>query len=89
MEGWFIPAMIVLAIASRFIAGSMDRERIRRYIKEGGGEVLDIAWAPFGPGWFGSRERIYFVSYRDRDGETENVHCKTSMWSGVYFTEEY
>jgi len=51
---WFvIPAMVVLAIVSRLIAGSMDREWIRRYIQERGGKVLDITWAPFGPGWLG------------------------------------
>jgi len=86
---WFvIPAMVALAIVGRLIAGSMDRERIRRYIQERGGNVLDITWAPFGPGWFGARERIYSVCYRNSEGKTEDVYCKTSMWSGVYFAGE-
>jgi len=37
---------------------------------------------------FGARERIYSVCYRNSEGETKDVHCKTSMWSGVYFTDE-
>jgi len=28
------------------------------------------------------------VYYRNSEGKTEDVHCKTSMWSGVYFTGE-
>ena len=85
----FLPAVIVVAITVRIIAGFMDRERIQRFIGERGGRVLEISWAPFGPGWFGARgTRIYAVSYVDKEGGRHEVYCKTSMWSGVYFTDD-
>ena len=82
-------AVLALAVLIRLIAGSLDRERIRKYVEDRGGTILEIRWDPFGPGWFGSRnERIYAVSYRDCDGNTHDAHCKTSLWSGVYFTDD-
>jgi hypothetical protein len=85
----FIPVVIVVAITVRIIAGFMDRERIQRFIGERSGRVLEISWAPFGPGWFGARgTRIYAVAYADKEGMRHDVYCKTSMWSGVYFTDD-
>ena len=77
------------AIVLRAISGQMDRERIREYLREEGGEALHIAWTPFGPGWFGSRsERIYEVTYRTPGGAVQKATCKTSLLSGVYWTQE-
>ena len=84
-----IPVMIIVAIAIRLAAGGMDHDRIRQYVEERGGTVLDSNWAPLGPGWFGEKsDRIYYVRYRDKDGNEHEAHCKTSMWTGVYFTED-
>jgi hypothetical protein len=79
----FIPIVIAL----RLIAGALDRDRIKEHIENAGGQVLDINWNPFGTGWFGSKnERIYDVTYRTRQGKTVTATCKTSMFSGVYWT---
>ena len=79
-----IPCVILL----RVIADRMDRERIREYLEAKGGKVLDITWEPFGPGWFGSEsERIYEVTFRMRKGAVLKATCKTSLFSGVYWTE--
>lgn len=85
----FILVPISLAIGFRVLAGSMDHSRIREYIEGRGGRVLDCQWSPFGKGWFGERsDRIYEVRYRDRDGNLHQATCKTSLWTGVYWTED-
>src|SRR3954452_2246110 len=67
----------------------MDHDRIKQYVEERGGKVLDSHWSPLGPGWFGEKsDRIYGVRYLDKDGNEHEAHCKTSMWTGVYFTED-
>ena len=91
MEGIFllVPVAILFALVIRHIAGGMDGDRIRRYIQGRGGAVQESRWSPFGPGWFGARsERLYRVRYVDRDGAEHEADCKTSMWTGVYFTED-
>jgi hypothetical protein len=79
-------SVIGVAITIRIFAGRFDRRRIREYVESGGGTVLDIVWNPFGPGWSGSRERIYDVKYKTRHGHTRVSTCKTSMSAGVYWT---
>jgi hypothetical protein len=84
-----ILVVIGIAIAFRLFAGSMDRERIRSYVENRGGKVIEATWAPFGPGWFGgNKERIYQVRYIDHDGNMHEAYARTSMWTGVYFTED-
>jgi hypothetical protein len=84
-----IPIVICIALAFRLLAGSMDRERIRGYVENRGGKVISATWAPFGPGWFGgNKERIYQVRYIDHDGNVHEAYARTSMWTGVYFTED-
>jgi len=83
--------VIVLAIVIliRVIADSYDRERIQNYIEERGGRMGEIHWDPFGPGWFGEKsDRIYEVTYLDKDNNRRRASCKTSAWTGVYFTED-
>ncbi|HBT75801.1 MAG TPA: hypothetical protein DEB39_02500 [Planctomycetaceae bacterium] len=77
-----------LAAVCRLIAGSLNHERIRKYVGESGGTVHRIEWTPFGPGWLGDRNPIYHVLYRDREGTEHDAYCKTSMWAGVYFTRD-
>jgi hypothetical protein len=93
VEGFLIliPVFLALALAVLFrvAAGGMDHGRIREYVESRGGQVLDSSWAPFGPGWFGEKsDRIYLVRYLDAEGHEHEAHCKTSMMTGVYFTED-
>lgn len=85
----FIVGIIAVAILFRVTAGGMDHQRVREYVEGRGGRLLDCHWAPFGTGWFGEKsDRIYEVRYRDRDGNLHQATCKTSMWTGVYWTED-
>ena len=84
-----IPVAILVAILFRVGAGSMDNDRLREYVESRGGRIIASNWAPFGPGWFGEKsDRIYQVRYIDRDGNEHDAYAKTSMWTGVYFTED-
>jgi len=85
----FITIAIVVAVLLRLIAGSMNHRRIREYTRARGGRVTDIEWDPFGPGWFGEKDSaIYRVRYVDKQGRRHQAHCKTSLLSGVYFTQD-
>lgn len=91
MEGFLllIPVVIVIAIVVRLVMGAMDRDRIREYVGGQGGQLLEASWSPLGPGWAGEKsDRIYRVQYLDREGNEHQAHCKTSMWTGVYLTED-
>jgi len=84
-----VPVFFVLvfsfAIGCRVIAGTWNHERIRTYIENKGGKMINIVWTPFGPGWFTEQTNaIYEIDYYDRDGNHRRAHCKTSMFSGVY-----
>ena len=80
---------IVIAIVIRLMAGGMDGDRVAEYIRSQGGEMIESHWSPFGRGWFGEKnDRIYEVRYRDRLGNIHEATVKTSMFSGVYFTED-
>lgn len=83
---------ILVAICAAFIrlmAGSTDKTRVRNYIESQGGRMLDSQWSPFGKGWMGEKDaRIYRVQFEDRFGNIREATVKTSMFSGVYFTED-
>lgn len=84
-----VPLFVVLAIVIWLFARSMDGDRIEQYIESRGGTLLEKHWAPFGRGWFGEKsDRIYEVRYLDKDGNEHQATCKTSLWSGVYWTED-
>ena len=84
-----VPLFIAIAVGIRLFAGVLNHERIKEYIANKGGTVTGIQWSPFGPGWFGEKsDAIYETNYRDRDGHTHVAYCKTSMFSGVYITED-
>ncbi|HEX2839494.1 MAG TPA: hypothetical protein VHN77_15360 [Phycisphaerales bacterium] len=90
--GGAIVCIIVVALVAvlvRLAAGASDHERIHGEIARRGGTVTGITWEPFGKGWFGEKnDRIYKVSWRDAAGQGRTAWCKTSMMSGVYFSEE-
>jgi len=84
-----VVVMIGLSLVFRLGAGSMDDGRIREHIEQAGGQVRSIDWAPFGQGWFGSKnERIYEVVYEDAASNVHRAYCKTSALAGVYWTED-
>lgn len=79
----------VVALLIRMIAGSADESRIAEYIRSRGGRIVSVQWSPFGRGWFGEKnDRIYEVVYYDADGRQHFATCKTSLFSGVYWTED-
>ena len=91
MDNGFLVVLgfIALAIVIRIFAGGLDGDRVRAYIEKRGGRLLSSGWAPFGKGWFGEQsDRIYEVRYLDSDGNEHEASCKTSMFTGVYFTED-
>jgi hypothetical protein len=80
---------LAFALGMRLLAGTLDHDRIRQYIQSRGGRVQSIHWSPFGRGWFGDKHnRIYDVAYDDAGGQPHVATCKTSFWSGVYWTED-
>jgi hypothetical protein len=85
-----IPLLLFLAIfVIWLIARGMDTDRVKEYIEARGGKLLEKHWAPFGKGWFGEKsDRIYEVRYLDKNGNEHQASCKTSLWSGVYWTED-
>lgn len=91
MEPLFFVLIFFLAVALgfRLLAGSLDHQRIEEYIGERGGRIISISWAPFGKGWFGEqKDRIYEVVYYDPQSNQHMATCKTSMFGGVYFTDD-
>jgi hypothetical protein len=93
MEGAGIAALVVLALVVGIgiwaFSMSLDKNRITDYVQQRGGRIVSISWAPFGNGWFGEKEeRIYEVVYYDSAGNQHFATCKTSLWTGVYWTED-
>lgn len=80
---------VLCALAYRLVAGLLDKWRIRNYVTTAGGTVLSCRWSPFGPGWLGEKhDRIYSVGYLDNAGSEHRAYCKTSMFTGVYFSQD-
>ena len=84
-----IPIVVVAIILFRMEAGRRDHERIRRYINSRGGRVIGCQWTIAARGWFFEKgERFYEVTYADAEGNLHRATCKTSTWTGVYFTDD-
>ena len=84
-----IVAAVALVVLIRLFAGGLDKQRIDDYVRQLGGRVQSIRWSPLGRGWFGERNaRIYEVVYYDAQGSLHRATCKTSLFSGVYWTED-
>jgi len=80
---------IVGIIGLRLTAGNFDTDRIEEEIRTNGGKLISKEWSPFGKGWIGEKyNRIYKVVYLDKDDNTHEAFVKTSMLSGVYFTQD-
>ena len=90
MTGGMIFVFMVVIVAISLLGRSGDKERVRVYFAERGEELLDITRKRFGPGWRGEKDsRIYQVRYRDKLGNIHQAFCKTSIFSGVYLSEDY
>jgi hypothetical protein len=84
-----ICVVVGVVVMIRLWAGSLDGDRIDRYIGSKGGVLIDTRWTPFGKGWFGSEhQRLYEIRYFDADANEHKATCKTNMLAGVYFTED-
>lgn len=83
----WLTGSLALWLVLRLIEDRLDRSRIAGHVAQEGGTIIRIEWNPFERGWFGDRRnRIYQVTYRTRKGKTVTATCKTSMFSGVYWT---
>lgn len=83
----FAVAMLA-ALAIRIVMHFVDKSRIRHEIESKSGRVVAIKWNPFGRGWFFERgERHYQVNYIDPSGATISTGCKTSLFTGIYWSE--
>jgi len=80
--------IILSIIAFRVLLWFLDKRRVRDAIKAKGGSAINITWEILGPGWIGEGwERIYHVTYLDRDGNRHSRYCKTSMLTGVWWLD--
>jgi len=87
--GAFVVLFIVFVVVLRLFAGSLDTERIEQYVRDRGWKLIDRSWDPFGPGWFGEKsDRIYEIIFEDQQGDTHRAHAKTSLFTGVYLTND-
>jgi catechol 2,3-dioxygenase-like lactoylglutathione lyase family enzyme len=83
----FLAAVIVFFIRS--LAGGMDRGRVEEYLRRRGAKLISASGEPLGKGWLGVKsDRIYRVLYVDAEGQERSAICRSSIWSGVYFTED-
>jgi hypothetical protein len=89
VEVLLVIAGIALVILIWVGTMSLDKNRIRDYVEGRGGRIVSISWAPFGRGWFGEKEeRIFEVVYYDSDGNQHFATAKTSLFTGVFWTED-
>lgn len=85
----FPVVFLIMAGSIRVFAGHLDKKRIHEYFFSRSFKILMLNWDPFGPGWLGGNNaRIYFAKYKDKDGNLYEASIKTSMWNGVYITNE-
>lgn len=82
-------AVLLAVVGLRLWAGSLDGPRIREYLQQRGCKLLGTRWTPFGKGWLSEgTERIYEVEYEDAAGGRHKATVKTSMLTGVFFTDD-
>src|SRR5262245_53306239 len=85
----YVPVVLAVVVVLRVFADRLDRRRIEADVAARDGVVLDITWKPFGRGWFGEKsDRVYLVEWTDRTHVTRTSWCKTSLFTGVYWTDD-
>ena len=63
-----------------------DDDRGEAQVRDRGRTLGDRSRDPLGPGWFGEQDsRTYAIVYKE--GRLHRTHAKTSMMSGVYYTD--
>jgi hypothetical protein len=86
---WIVFGLIALVVVVRLLAGGMDGDRIAGYLRSRGCVLRSKVWTPFGRGWFGDKkDRIYAIEYDDPDGNRRRATAKTSLFAGVYLTDD-
>ena len=85
---FYVALALLAALIVHALIRAADRERILKAVRARGHRDVEIHWAPFSPGWFGSgQDRQYRVVFRDPDGERHERLCRTSAFSGVYWRD--
>jgi hypothetical protein len=90
MPGLLIAGVfIVFAIGIRILCHFLDKDRIKSEIEQRGGSVIEIYWFPFARGWWAEKgERHYRVIFQDNTGRSIQTQCKSSLFTGVYWSGE-
>ena len=82
--------MVFLGIIFSLFARGWDRDRIAQYLTSRRCELLECEPKYFARGWRTEKnERMYTVSYRDSEGDIHTAECKTGMFTGVFFTNDF
>jgi len=82
--------ILMLGVGWWLFSFYLDSGRIRGDIEMRNGQLLSKTWAPFGKGWFGEKgERLYDVCYLDSDGNMHQAVCKTSIFTGVFWADDF
>lgn len=80
---------IIFGIGTWLFSFYLDTNRIKNDLDSRGCKLLSKKWLLFGKGWFGEKnDRIYKVTYLDRDENKHTSFVKTSLFSGVYFSDD-
>ncbi len=98
-QDWFVAVLLIVAVHLVLIAiplwfwanNRWDRDRVKAYIEERGGQLLSMKWTLDATQYSFIRDgnaRIYCVRFLDSSGETHQATCQTNWMSGVYLTEE-
>lgn len=81
--------VLAVIIFIRLKAVSMDEERMKAYFQERGGKLIHSDRDEDAQSLLGKPKfRIHWIRYEDRDGNLHVARCKTSMFSGVYLTDD-
>jgi hypothetical protein len=85
---WVILLFALAFVLRRSLFAVLDHRRIRAHFAAEGGTVTDISSSPFQSSWPDrNREDVYVVIFRDRDGVSGTVYCKTSFREGVFVSD--
>jgi hypothetical protein len=80
--------LVVLVIGFNLIADQWDRQRITEAMDHQGLVVDSITWQPFAFWWQKDSDRTYLVECHTTTGLPKRFSCRTSLFGGVYTSEE-
>ena len=80
--------LTVLVIGFNVVADQWDRQRITEALDHQGLMVDSITWQPFAFWWQKDSDRTYLVECRTSNGTSKRLSCRTSLFGGVYTSEE-